>query len=52
MKVLRANGGFHSKSCNSTKMDYVLAGLNVNILFKKSVKKCTFHSWCFESKGY
>jgi len=28
---------------NSTKMDYIFAGLNMNILFKKSPEKCPFH---------
>jgi len=28
---------------NSTKMDYVFSGINLNILFKKSPEKCPFH---------
>jgi len=51
MKVLRANGDFHSKSFNSTKMDYVLAGLNVNILFRKSVRKMHLSLMMFRKQG-
>ena len=37
---------------NSTKMDYVFAGLNLNILFKKAREKCNFRGRCFENKGH
>jgi len=56
MKVLRTNGGFHSKQklwnfiknkllkfFNSTKIGYAFAGLNLNIFLKKAPEKCTFH---------
>ena len=34
-------------------MDYVFAGLNLNILFLKTApEKSTFHGWCFENKWH
>jgi len=33
-------------------MDFVFAGLNLNIIIlKKAAEKCTFHGWCFKNKG-
>ena len=40
------------KLVNSMKIDYLFAGLNLNIIIQKRVRKCTFYRRCFKIKGY